>query len=89
LASSRSNCQTRRKLPARLLDTRKSGFAPLGGVARAISTVRRPAIRNSTSSPILKAERLDNVGGQANGEAITPLSTRRGAVPLRSTGLHI
>jgi hypothetical protein len=36
-----------------------------------------------------KAERLDNVGGQANGRGYHPLSTRIGAVPLRSTGLHI
>jgi hypothetical protein len=68
---------------------RARAASPLGEIARAISTVRRPASRNSTSSPSLKAERLDNRGGQANGEAITQLSTRMGAVPLSSTGLHI
>jgi len=79
----------RRKLPARLLDTRESGSRRSAAIARAISTGPQAGDPQLDLVALLKAERLDNVGGQANGEAIIQLSTRIGAVPLRSTGLHI
>jgi len=68
---------------------RARAASPLGQIARAISTVPQTGDPQLDLVALLKAERLDNVGGQANGGAITPLSTRIGVVPLRSTGLHI